>query len=294
MTKNKVTIVIPTFNRANYVAKTIDSALSQSVNCDIVVCDHGSKDNTQEVMKIYDGLVKYIRREDDFGPHFCWLEGILHAKTEFIHIHFDDDLMEPTFIEETLKLMTDKVGMVFSEAKIFDINSQKVAHENIFHLKDKLNHGINDSKVLEKLLFNGLMLSPACCLYRKKELVDGLYQGDLPLDFGGNYHGVGPDHFFSFLAVMRYPKFGFVDKSLAIFGSHDGSITIDASSDPEKSVKLQNGYEALRNYCRLINLYKNNNSIKEKIKKKNPLLKRIIRSLKLFLKAIGLRKKGVK
>ena len=46
----KVTIVIPTFNRADYVTKTIESALNQTVPCDIIVCDHGSSDNTPEVV----------------------------------------------------------------------------------------------------------------------------------------------------------------------------------------------------------------------------------------------------
>ena len=89
--KNKVTIVIPTFNRAKLVCDTIDSALAQTVPCDIIVCDHGSSDNTPEVVKKYGDKITYIRRERDFGPHFCWLEGVLNANTDLVHIHYDDD-----------------------------------------------------------------------------------------------------------------------------------------------------------------------------------------------------------
>jgi len=80
--KSKVTIVIPTFNRSEYVQKAIDTSLAQTYPCEVIVCDHGSTDNTPKVMKKYKNKIKYIRRDEDFGPHFCWIDGILHADTE--------------------------------------------------------------------------------------------------------------------------------------------------------------------------------------------------------------------
>jgi glycosyltransferase involved in cell wall biosynthesis len=149
--KNKVTIVIPTFNREKFVVKTIDSALKQTVKCDIIVCDHGSRDNTPNVMKKYAGKIKYIRREDDFGPHYGWLEGILHAKTELVHIHYDDDLMEPTFIEKTLKLMSDDVGMVCVQAKTFDYDKNQFTKQPTLQDKELGHTGKYNSSVFEKL-----------------------------------------------------------------------------------------------------------------------------------------------
>ena len=140
MNKNKlpkVSIVIPTFNRANMVSKAIDTALSQTYPCQIIVCDHGSKDNTPEIIKKYGNQIIYIRREKDFGPHFCWLEGVLNADGEYVHIQMDDDWMEPTFIEETVKLMDDDVGMVFSDAYLNYLEENTIK-KNCLSVKKKI------------------------------------------------------------------------------------------------------------------------------------------------------------
>lgn len=296
---NKVSIVIPTFNRADLVCKTIDCALNQTVPCDIIVCDHGSSDNTPEVMQKYGDKIKYIRRERDFGPHFCWLEGVLNADTEFVHIHYDDDLIEPAFVEKTLSLMADDVGMVVTDAILFNVITNEIMNPNLFKFEDRFKTGTYEISLLENLLMKEMqMFSPAICLYRKKEIIDALIPGDLPIDFGGNYHGVGPDLLMSLLVTLRYKRFGIVTESLTRFGYHDGSITIDASKDKEKQEKLAKGYNAYRKYYLLLREYVKNEQLQNKIlginTVKMPWNKKIERAFKIFFKAIGLRKKEVK
>lgn len=300
--KNKVTIVIPTFNRSNLVCDTIDSALAQTVPCDIIVCDHGSSDNTPELMKKYGDKITYIRRERDFGPHFCWLEGVLNANTDLVHIHYDDDLMEPEFIEKTLKYMTDGVGMVFTDAKVLDRITNKVIVPACFNFAQKMETGILGTDKLEKMLLDGLMLSPALCLYHRQDLIDAILPGDLPIDFGGNYHGVGPDLLANLLVCLRYQKCVVITESLVKFGSHPGSITVDAIANQEKLKKLYDGYDAFRTYYQLIKLYQTNKKIQKRVfirtkreyEQKKKWNKRLERKIKLILKTVGLRKKEVK
>ena len=103
MTEKTASIVIPTFNRMNFVEKAISVALNQTHPCEVIVCDHGSTDDTPEMMKKYEGKLTYIRREKDLGPHFCWLEGVLHANSEFAHILYDDDWIDETFKQQLSK-----------------------------------------------------------------------------------------------------------------------------------------------------------------------------------------------
>ena len=42
----EVSILIPTFNRGHLIERAILSAINQSYKCKIIVCDHGSNDNT--------------------------------------------------------------------------------------------------------------------------------------------------------------------------------------------------------------------------------------------------------
>ena len=115
---SEVTIMIPTFNRSGYLQEAIASAMAQTSPCHIIVCDHGSTDDTPQVMKKYKTDVTYIRREEDFGPHFCWLDGVLHSKTKYVKILYDDDWIEPTFVEKTIALMKDDVSCVITNAMI--------------------------------------------------------------------------------------------------------------------------------------------------------------------------------
>jgi glycosyltransferase involved in cell wall biosynthesis len=243
MNNKKVSIIIPTFNRAEYVVTCIESCLSQTVNCEIIVCDHGSTDNTPEVMKAYSGKIKYVRRELDSGVHFCWLDGILHATNDLIHINFDDDWIEPTFVEECLNLFSDDVGCVFSDAVVFNEKKGEFSG-NLFNLnkdsgkfpvKDLINYNLKS------------LTSPGAGIFRKEIVLNNLFVGKVPFS-RNEYHGVGPDLLFSLMSCIEYPYYGFVNKPLSIFRSHENSITIDAQSNQEKTINLTKAYNDARIY----------------------------------------------
>ena len=80
-----VSILIPTYNRVNLIHRAIESSLNQVYKCEVIVCDHGSNDGTQELCLSYGEKIHYIRREKDYGIHFCELESIIASKGEFIH-----------------------------------------------------------------------------------------------------------------------------------------------------------------------------------------------------------------
>jgi glycosyltransferase involved in cell wall biosynthesis len=220
----KVSIVIPTFNRANYLENCILSCLNQTIKCEIIVCDHGSSDNTQQLMDKYHDKVIYIRKEIDYGIHFNWLDAIISATNDLIHLNFDDDWIAPTFIEECLLLMNDTVGCCFSNVNMYIQESNSYKY-NIIKLG--LETGIHSSALLRKYSYKNV-LSPGAGLFRKKILLDSLFVGNLPFS-KDVYRGVGPDLLFSLMASENYEKFAFVNKPLAFFRSHDSSISIEAS-----------------------------------------------------------------
>lgn len=248
----KVSIVIPTFNRKDYVGKAIETSLNQTVPCEVVVCDHGSTDGTPEFMKQYTDKLIYVRRDVDFGPHFCWLDGVLHAKGEFIHIQYDDDWIDKRFVEKCLSLMDDDVGMAFVNAVLMNLKTGEKKEYTRFKKKG-FETGVYENKIFERLYVKkGFMISPGASLYRKRDVVDALYQGNLPLQIGDEYHGVGPDSFMTLITFLRYKKFGYVNEDLAFFGLHDGSITIDAHGDDAKRKKIKAAYEEVITYYKIL------------------------------------------
>ena len=59
-------IVIPTYNRAHLIGKTIESMLRQEFqDFEILVVDDGSKDNTGDVVKTFtDSRIQYFKKEN--------------------------------------------------------------------------------------------------------------------------------------------------------------------------------------------------------------------------------------
>ena len=64
--KEKVSVIIPTYNNAEFLPNAIDSVISQTYsNIEIIVVNDGSNDNTEEVIKGYLDNIAYIKQE-------CW------------------------------------------------------------------------------------------------------------------------------------------------------------------------------------------------------------------------------
>ena len=241
-----VSIVIPTFNRANFLDRAVNSALAQTVKCEVVVCDHGSSDNTPQLMDKYVGQLTYIRRATDLGPHFCWLDGVMNATGKYVHINYDDDWIAPNFIEETLQMFNDDVGWVFTACKVIYEGTRPSLSEDLFI--GRFRHGLNRSGAIENyLLGKGHVISPSCALFRKQDLLNSLFVGKIP-GARNVYKGVGPDILSTLMPLLEYPHVGFVDKPLAFFLAHDSSITIDAGKDKLKRRAIDRAYTEARKF----------------------------------------------
>jgi len=114
-----VSCIIPTYNRANFVERAIQSVLNQTYkNIEVIVVDDGSEDNTKEVvLSIKDERIKYIRLHRNFGAAFARNVGIANANGDFIAFLDDDDYFLPEKIEKQVELMLkdSSVGVCYTE-----------------------------------------------------------------------------------------------------------------------------------------------------------------------------------
>ncbi|MDQ6977908.1 MAG: glycosyltransferase family A protein, partial [Ghiorsea sp.] len=95
-----VSIIIPTYNYAEYVHKAVESALNQTYqNIEIIVVDDGSTDNTAAVMQAYAEQVIYIQQENQ-GAAAARNRGLLEAKGDFICFLDADDMYHADNIAE--------------------------------------------------------------------------------------------------------------------------------------------------------------------------------------------------
>ncbi|MCS6846149.1 MAG: glycosyltransferase [Anaerolineae bacterium] len=103
----KVSILIATYNRADLLPATLDSALTQTYrDIEVIVSDNASTDNTPELMQTYvarDPRVKYIRRSVNEGPIVNYHTALKVATGDYIAFLDSDDLFHPTKIERQLE-----------------------------------------------------------------------------------------------------------------------------------------------------------------------------------------------
>ncbi len=88
----KVTAIITTFNRANFLKSAIQSVLRQTMlDLELLVLDNSSKDNTEAVVKSFnDTRIRYIKHEP-MGIAAARNLGVRQAKAEFFAFLDDDD-----------------------------------------------------------------------------------------------------------------------------------------------------------------------------------------------------------
>jgi glycosyltransferase involved in cell wall biosynthesis len=107
---SEITVVIPAYNAEKYIAQTLDSIHKQTVKPrGILVINDGSIDETESVIKKWEYennyLVDVIPRANA-GIGATRQFGAEHAKGDYVAFLSSDDCYSPTFLEESLKLLS--------------------------------------------------------------------------------------------------------------------------------------------------------------------------------------------
>lgn len=140
-----VSVIIPTYNRANLIQQSVKSVLNQTYNnFEIIIIDDGSSDNTEEVInKLNDNRIRYIKHAVNKGASAARNTGIREAKGKYIAFQDSDDHWLPDKLEKQVKRIEntpDHVGAVFGGYWIIGKGNEKryfpeqvIKDGNIFH-----------------------------------------------------------------------------------------------------------------------------------------------------------------
>ena len=101
MLKNpKITVIMPTFNRAGLISKSIESVLNQTFkDFEFYILDDGSNDNTKEVVEQYlkDNRVKYLYHKNQGEAETVNLGWSLAKGEYFTQVNSDDTIALNSF-----------------------------------------------------------------------------------------------------------------------------------------------------------------------------------------------------
>ena len=120
-----VSVVIPAFNHAQYVAAAIVSVLGQGfADFELVVVDDASSDGTADVVAaIADPRLRLVRHATNRGAHATLNEAVAASRGEFVAVLNSDDLFEPDRLAtmmEAARTAADGMFLGFSDVGFID------------------------------------------------------------------------------------------------------------------------------------------------------------------------------
>ncbi|PYY29581.1 glycosyltransferase [Paenibacillus illinoisensis] len=146
-----VTVIIPTYNRIEFIAETIESVIQQShTNLQIIVVDDGSVESPKDVLKPFMDNIQFLSKENG-GKSSALNFAIGEAKGDFIWVFDDDDIALPLKLELQLKrfALNPKLGLVHTRSINFINGTGEI---NGLHDLSPYN-GVLDYKLLIKGCF---------------------------------------------------------------------------------------------------------------------------------------------
>ena len=124
-----VSVIIPTYNRAEFLGHAIRSVLSQTYrDLELIVVDDGSSDNTQEIVSSFDDpRIHYIRHSENRGTPIALNIGTQAASGKYIATLGDDDEWSPNLLAREVPVMeeSEQIGVVFSSYWRFNLDKTK-------------------------------------------------------------------------------------------------------------------------------------------------------------------------
>lgn len=218
MTKHKVSIIIPTYNREKYIVESIKSVISQDwdgVDFEIIVIDDGSTDNTREVLQDIHNNIKYKKIKHTGSPAAARNVGLKIASGSIIAFQDSDDLWSSHKIRNQLKFFDDDQAMIsFGQALIMTEKGEKTAKR------------ILSEKILSDINFdNSLISNPVntlTCMVRRSALDRvGVFNESLT---------VGEDYELWLRIINKYPKgVRATNDTLAYYRIHNNNISRGSS-----------------------------------------------------------------
>lgn len=162
----KVSVCIPTYNRANFLSYSVNSVLAQTyTDFELIICDDGSTDDTSQIVNQWDDpRIRYIRHPVNGGRSRNMRSGFEASHGTYFIKFDDDDALTPEFLEKTVAVLeADKsVDFVCTNHWIINQNnsrSESATKENSAKWgKDRLNSGVIPNLLQETFIYQSLQV----------------------------------------------------------------------------------------------------------------------------------------
>ncbi len=225
--KPLVSVIIPTYNSANYIEQTINSILDQSYqNFEIIVVDDSSTDDTTKILKRLsevDQRILYFKIEHAGIPSVPRNVGIKKANGEFIAFLDSDDLWTKYKLESQLKyfdkfpelIFVYSMSVTFGNVSIFSPSYEvlPLIFKAVHSRNDLITHG------------NSIPLSTVLVKTNKLREING-FDEDPELNIGEDYD--------CWIRLSNLGKFIFIPRIHAYYRIHSNQLSNNWETNKKK------------------------------------------------------------
>lgn len=206
----RVTISIPTYNRADLLLLTLRSALAQTyTDREIIVIDNASTDETPQMMEQFAGQVRYIRKPVNKGLADSYNMGFREAAGEFILQLDSDDIIHPTMIAKQVAYLDQNPKMDFVRVGGYYVNAEGEKMARV-----RLSPTGPGRKLLSSLIYGNLELCGSI-LWRKSTIDRvGVFDESMHVYVDWDLH---------LRLAIQDCYFGFLSEPLFFYRFHDGN-----------------------------------------------------------------------
>ncbi|WP_299048758.1 glycosyltransferase family 2 protein [uncultured Polaribacter sp.] len=224
-----VSIIIPTFNRADLISIVLKSIINQTyINWECILIDDGSKDNTEKIITQFiekDYRFKYFKRPLNMkkGPSSCRNYGLKKAKGIYIQFFDDDDFMYKDMLKVKVETLNEKkIDVTVAPLNYFDFCKKR---------KIKTNN-IKSNKVIEDYISGEISWYVSGPMWKKSFISEFFDEQIHQLD----------DWDFNLRNIYNKPKVYFLDKPLQNYNIFQSNTEINRVSEINNENKLKSVY----------------------------------------------------
>jgi len=207
-----ITVITPTYNRADYLVETIDSVLSQGYpNLEYIVLDDGSLDNTREVLAWYQGRLTW-ESHANMGETRTVNKGFEMAHGEIIGVVNSDDPLLPGALAITAQYMLEhpEIGVVYPDWDMIDGKGRLIENQVTF-----------EYSYINMLRWHHCLPGPGA--FFRKEVVIALGGRDPQFRYVADYD--------FWLRAGLINQFARIPQTLATFRMHSGSASSNQTNE---------------------------------------------------------------
>ncbi|MFM1757367.1 MAG: hypothetical protein RL621_2364 [Bacteroidota bacterium] len=210
--KPLVSVIIPAYNSADWIAETIRSVLNQDYNnLEIIVINDGSSDKTESIVKSFGDKVKYFHKTNG-GQSSARNLGILNSNGEFIAFIDSDDLWEKEKTSVQISyLEANNYKWIYSDGIAFDSLSRDV----LFQFS-KMSYPYEDNVLIN--LFNSCFIPMPTVIVKKEVFLEVGY-------FNEDNRFRNREDWEMWLRIANNYPVAYVPQILVKYRVHKGSVT---------------------------------------------------------------------